>query len=75
MIKGHGQPRIVGTAAVERIWHTLDSHSQIMALTFRSKCLNPFKLFTVRSEAGPWVASESRSRIGRGRLGGERERE
>ena len=37
--------------AVERIRHTCDSQDQILALAFRKKFFNTFKLFPLRSEA------------------------
>ena len=38
-------------AAVELIWHILDSQGQILALAFRGKSLNTLDLFPVRSAA------------------------
>ena len=45
--------------AVERIWHTQDSHGQVLALTFRRKSLKRVKLFPLGSDVRPWgVASD-----------------
>ena len=43
--------RFLARAAVERIWHTKNSQSQVLALTFREKYFKPLKMFPLRSEA------------------------
>ena len=48
-----------GLAAVERVWHTQDSQGQILALVFRLKSVNPFKVLPLRSLAA--FLSDSRA--------------
>ena len=38
-------------SAAQRIWHTEDSQGQVLALAFRSRSLNRFKVFHLRPDA------------------------
>jgi len=43
-------PIAISSLFLEQMWHMQDSRGQILALAFRKRSLEPFKLFPLRSE-------------------------